>query len=97
MSLNQPLLLSSALVHQMLLNQRLIHPNKCPFDPDRLNTMYLGDFLFALAFKLTHYHPAFPGRQFPQTRYNRNRDKKTRLPFAAGPSILEGYASQNGK
>ena len=29
MSLNQPLLLSSALVHQMLLNQRLIHPNKC--------------------------------------------------------------------
>jgi hypothetical protein len=28
MFLNQPLLLSSALVHQMLLNQRLIHPNK---------------------------------------------------------------------
>ena len=28
MSLNQPLMLSSALVHQMLLNQRLIHPNK---------------------------------------------------------------------
>ena len=40
MFLNQPLLLSSALVHQMLLNQRLIHPNKWPvvmnWDPGRV-------------------------------------------------------------